>query len=245
MVCAMPNNSCISENISVSDNKLGVCVEAAEKDAISSARTRTRSAATNSRGSARTAGSKLLHKLGYIQRLILYCSLHYAYGGIITPASVCSCIEEELKKRGIAFSTVFDSRDQCRKRINDSLKRLVNLRILVKVYGGYALSIVYHDCLDDNSIGSIDKIIEKLVENRQRRYSPSTGPSKGAELHSRTCAHGDGEAYTVKDLDLYRPVYEGEAYLIRVHSNARSRVEMMKLLYFQSIPTSLYSELPC
>jgi hypothetical protein len=189
------------------------------------------------------AGSKVivkyLGKLGYMQRLVLCCAMHYCYN-IITSTCVCSCITSMLKELGIRFEQVFDSWRQCINRVTDAIQRLCGKgknrsgkpKILIPVDGGYKLTPPYEDLLDE----SICKdVLKKLIDSRKRNPQSITSHSinsKGSELLQGLCS--DGDDYIECIYKLYDPVFEGKADLIRIgHSNAKNMLQELRYLYLK------------
>lgn len=202
--------------------------------------------AQESRHSARDAtGSKTLvkylGKLGYMQKLVLCCAMLYCYN-IITSTCVCSCIMTMLKELSMRFEQVFDSWQQCINRVSDAIQRLSGKgknrsgkpKMLMRIDGGYTMTPLYEDLLDESICGSA---LEKLINNRRRNTQSTASYSidgKGSELLQGLCDEGDD--YIECIYKLYDPVFEGRADVIRIgHGNAKDVDQQIDRLYFQGV----------
>jgi len=188
-----------------------------------------------------TSSIRYLGKLGYMQRLVLCCAMHYCYD-IVTSTCVCSCIMTMLRELGVRFEQVFDSWHQCINRVTDAIQRLCGKgknvsgrpKILVHVEGGYKLTPLYEDLLDE---AICKDVLKKLIDNRKRNLQSIASHSidgKGSELLQGLCS--DGDSYLECIYKLYDPVFEGRADVIRVgHGNAKDVDQLINRLYFQGV----------
>lgn len=208
---------------------INICVEklknVAEPHAIQGAH----SSARNTRDSSSTA---FLKRIGYKQRLVL---CHALRNDIVTAGKVCEFVEQELIKRGIPFKQIFDSREQCIKRFNDAIKNLERKGVLVAAQSGYGytLSVIYHDLLNDSVGCNFDEILKKLIEERRggaQSIDSSSEVLKEPEWLARCRAEGVCDEVTINKL--YDAVFEGKLALLRVHTNAKNAIQMIKLLLF-------------
>jgi hypothetical protein len=145
-----------------------------------------------------------------------------------------------LKELGIRFEQVFDSWQQCINRISDAIQRLCGKgknrsgkpKILIRVDGGYKLTPLYKDLLDE---GICRNALEKLINNRKRNLQSIASHSidgKGSELLQGLCS--DGDDYIECIYKLYDLVFVGRADLIRIgHSNARSMIQELRYLFLK------------
>jgi len=188
-----------------------------------------------------TSSIKYLGKLGYMQRLVLCCAMRYCYN-IITSTCVCSCIMTMLRELGVRFEQVFDSWHQCINRVTDAIQRLCGKgknrsgkpKILMPVDGGYKLTPLYEDLLDE---GICKDVLKKLIDNRKRNLQSIASHSidgKGSALLQGLCS--DGDSYLECIYKLYDPVFGGRADVIRIgHGNAKDVDQLINRLYFQGV----------
>ena len=189
-------------------------------------------------GSARnTHNSKsraFLKRIGYKQELVLCYALR---NDIVTAGKICEFIERELTRKGTPFKRVFNSKDQCIRRLSDAIQSLVRKGVLVTAESGYGytLSVIYHDLLN-NSIGcNFDEILKKLIEERRgstQSIDSSSEVLKEPEWLARCRAEGVCDEVTIDRL--YDAVFEGKLALVRIHTNARNAVQMIKLGFLRN-----------
>jgi hypothetical protein len=153
-----------------------------------------------------------------------------------------------LKELGIRFEQVFDSWQQCINRISDAIQRLCGKgknrsgkpKILIRVDGGYKLTPLYEDLLDE---GICRNALEKLINNRKRSSQSIAShsiDSKGSDLLQGLCDEGDN--YIECIYKLYDPVFEGRADVIRIgHGNAKDVDQLINRLYFQGVSNDWFS----
>jgi hypothetical protein len=147
-----------------------------------------------------------------------------------------------LKELGVRFEQVFDSWQQCINRVTDAIQRLCGKgknrsgkpKILMPIDGGYKLTPIYEDLLDEGICGNaLKKLIEHRKRNPQSIASHSTG-GKGSDLLQGLCS--DGDDYIECIYKLYDPVFEGRADVIRIgHGNAKDVDQLIDWLYFQGV----------
>jgi hypothetical protein len=189
-------------------------------------------------GSARnTHNSKskaFLKRIGYKQNLVLCYALR---NDIVTAGKICEFIEEELTRKGTPFKRVFNSKDQCIKRFSDAIQSLVRKGVLVTAESGYGytLSVIYHDLLDDSIGCNFDEILKKLIEERRgrtRSIDSSSEALKEPGWLARCRAEGVCNEVTIDKL--YDAIFNGELALIRVHTNAKNDIQLIKLVFLRN-----------
>jgi hypothetical protein len=147
-----------------------------------------------------------------------------------------------LKELSMRFEQVFDSWQQCINRVSDAIQRLSGKgknrsgkpKMLMRIDGGYTMTPLYEDLLDESICGSA---LEKLINNRRRNTQSTASHStdgKGSELLQGLCDEGDD--YIECIYKLYDPVFEGRADVIRIgHGNAKDVDQQIDRLYFQGV----------
>jgi len=207
------------------------CVEKLKNVAEFNAVQGTHSSARNTHGSSTTA---FLKRLGYKQKLALCYALH---NDVVTAGKICEFVEQELTKKGIPFRQMFVNKNQCIRRFSDAIQNLVRKGVLVATESGYgySLSIMYHDLLDDSIDCNFDEILKKLVEKRRgsiQSIDSSSEVPKEPEWLARCRAEGVCDDVTVDKL--YDAVFEGKLALVRVHTNAKNDIQLVKLGFLRN-----------
>jgi hypothetical protein len=145
-----------------------------------------------------------------------------------------------LKELSMRFEQVFDSWQQCINRVSDAIQRLSGKgknrsgkpKMLMRIDGGYTMTPLYEDLLDESICGSA---LEKLINNRRRNTQSTASHSidgKGSELLQGLCSDGDDHIECI--YRLYDLVFVGRADLIRIgHSNARSMIQELRYLFLK------------